>query len=72
MVDLNKLLVEIEAEKRKLIKKAERKGLYENFGQKEVRMLEDKYISFTDFHYERQLILQALERFSKWCSHYTI
>jgi hypothetical protein len=72
MVDLNKLLIDIEAAKRKLIKKAERKGLYENFGQKEVRELEDKYTRMTDFHYERQLILKALERFSTWCSHYTI
>jgi hypothetical protein len=33
--------------KSKLIEEAKRKGLYENFGQKEVRMLEDKY-GYTD------------------------
>ena len=36
-------IADIEKSKKKLIRKAQVRGLYENFGQKEVRTLEDKY-----------------------------
>jgi hypothetical protein len=34
---------DIQKEKTKLIAKAKKTGIYENFGQKEVRKLEDRY-----------------------------
>ena len=45
-MDINKAIAN---EKNKLIKRAKTKGLYENFGQKEVRKLEDKYIDTSDY-----------------------
>jgi hypothetical protein len=40
-------IADIQKMKKTLISKAKSKGLYENFGQKEVRLLEDKY-GYTD------------------------
>ena len=39
-------------EQNKLSEIAKTKGLYENFGQKEVRKLEDKYIDMSDYSEE--------------------
>lgn len=51
---------DIERAKAKLIKKAKaRGGTYENFGQKEVRLLEDKY-GYTP----------EVCEFDEWCSTY--
>jgi hypothetical protein len=64
----------IQKEKQKLINKAKKKGLYENFGQKEVSKLEDT------FNY-RQLVYGTPEErdqadlirlFSNWCSHFDL
>lgn len=44
-----KLPKAIERTKRKLIDKA-KQGLYENFGQKEVRRLEEKYIDISVYN----------------------
>lgn len=53
--------------KRKLVKKVKEKGLiYENFGQKEVRQLRDKYFDYF-FKEEGQLI----NEFDDWCMNYT-
>jgi hypothetical protein len=37
------MITEINKAKKKLINKAKKSGLYENFGQKEVRQLSDKF-----------------------------
>ncbi len=42
--------------KKSLISKAKEEGIYENFGQKEVRELQDKY-SYTE----------EVEQFDNWC-----
>lgn len=51
---------EIEKTKIKLINKAKKIGLYENFGQTEVRALEDKF-GYT----------LAIKNFDNWCMNYT-
>jgi hypothetical protein len=51
----NQMKNDIRTAKRKLIAKAKKKGLWENFGQKEVRKLVDEY-GYTD----------EVERFDNW------
>lgn len=51
-----KELNDIKKAKEKLIRVAKKKGLYENFGQEEVRELQDKY-GYTD----------AIREFDNWC-----
>lgn len=58
--------------KRALEEKAEKRGLYENFGQKEVRKLEDKY-HYNDLVYgstEERAAADSIRVFDKWASTY--
>jgi hypothetical protein len=56
--DINKI-------KKSLILKARKKGLYENFGQKEVRKLRDKYpMGYMD---EEKFNMNIILDFSEWC-----
>ena len=57
----------IEKTRARLIKKVERDGLYENFGQKEVMKLKDEYIdgsSFTDEMNNKRKLLQDFDNWS--------
>lgn len=58
--------------KSKLIEKAEKKGIYENFGQKEVRELKDKYLSKLE-PYSKDWMRACLEidSFNNWAMNYT-
>ena len=53
-----------------LIERADKKGIYENFGQEEVRNIKDHFHIATDYSpegkYHQDLILQ----FDHWCSSY--
>jgi hypothetical protein len=40
--DIKRLKMDIEGYRKMLINKAKNKGIYENFGQREVRLLRDK------------------------------
>jgi len=57
-------------EKNKLIKIAKTKGLYENFGQKEVRKLEDKFINSSDYSEEMNKNRRLIQMFNEWCMNY--
>jgi hypothetical protein len=50
--------------KARLIKKVEKSGLYENFGDKEICFLEDNFINRTD---NEQMLLCS---FKNWCVNY--
>lgn len=50
-----------------LSNKCKRTGLYENFGQIEVRKLEDKYNSFLHIPEFKAMIVS----FDEWCMSYT-
>ena len=54
--------------KAQLIKKAKELGLWENFGQKEYRMLRDKY---SKDYYSNKEIANALDEFNNWAMNYT-
>lgn len=65
-----KLEAAISRERTKLIKIAKSKGLYENFGQKEVRKLEDKYINLSDYSNEMNNNRKLIQSFDEWCMNY--
>jgi len=48
-----------------LIKKAEKYGLYENFGQDEVREIEDHFIDFSSYTDEMNLRRKKLQLFNE-------
>ena len=61
---------EIEKVKNKLIKKAKSKGLYENFGQNEVRKLEDKHLNSSDYTDEMNKKRNLIQSFGEWCMNF--
>jgi hypothetical protein len=66
-----KLETAIKQAKKKLIKKAKVQGLYENFGQKEVRELEEDYLSL-GYHPEEINAYNLILNFEKWCMDYSL
>lgn len=66
--DLSNVHRDIEREKQKLITKYKSKGLYENFGQAEVRKLEDKY---RDSQYKNDGVWDAIRGFDEWAMNFT-
>lgn len=67
-----KLMAEIQCQKQKLERRAKEHGLYENFGQKEVRQLRDKFVDVSDYNTEMKNIRQAINRFDAWCMNFTV
>jgi len=64
-----RLATDINNNKKRLIAKAKKRGLYENFGQTEVRKLKDKY-GYNDLQYgdtEERLLASMLDHFDTWC-----
>ena len=62
----NEIRKDIQKRKRKLIQSWKKSGGYENFGQKEVMALEDKY---SDYRYQKEFDL--IRAFDNWCMNYT-
>jgi hypothetical protein len=60
----------ITREQNKLIKIAKTKGLHENFGQKEVRKLQDKFIDISDYSEEMNKNRRLIQMFDEWCMDY--
>jgi len=60
---------EIKRIKKRLINKARKKGIYENFGQREFRALMDKYER--DFYSDTDL-RSALMRFNDWAMNFSL
>lgn len=69
---MKKLRIEIQKEKIKLLKKVEEIGLYENFGQNEVRKLEDKHIDISDYSDEMNMKRNIIDAFNNWCMNFSI
>jgi hypothetical protein len=69
MTNFEKVNKDIKRQKNLLIHKAKKQGLYENFGQDEVRKLRDKYciLSCTN---DREAFL-SIANFDEWCMNYT-
>ncbi len=56
----------------KLIKIAKRKGIYEDFGQKEISKLENKYIDSSNYTNDMNKKRELIENFANWCENYAI
>jgi hypothetical protein len=67
MKAITKLEKEIEKTKNSLLIKAKKSGLYENFGQIELRKLKDKFIDSSSYTNEMNKIRQLLDNFDHWC-----
>ena len=67
--EIKRIRQEADKLKHQLIRKAERKGIYENFGQKEVRQLTDMIGS--NLYTAPQEIRNLLFQFDEWCMNYT-
>jgi hypothetical protein len=64
---------QVQAKANALQKKLTGKTVVENFGQREVRQLQDFAGNiFTDYPYsERRQVLGIIDRFDSWCMNYT-
>jgi len=67
---LSKVNAEIKKYKKQLENRWKTKGAYENFGQKEVRKLEDKYIDISDYTDEMNKVRDAIQSFDDWAANY--
>lgn len=67
----NKVRKEVEKNKKRLIEKAKKQGIYENFGQSECSKIEDKFdLDFYDLSKRRACII--LQDFEKWCMNFDL
>lgn len=53
-----------------LVEKVEKDGPYENFGQKEVRLIKEHFIDISSYTDEENKKRSLLDSFSNWCSSY--
>ena len=56
--------------KKKLIAKVEKRGIYENFGEDEIRKLEDKFIDSSDYSSKMRNMRNLIRDFSDWAMNY--
>lgn len=66
-----KLQTAIKRTKEQLVKRVDAREIYEDFGRKEVRQLEDKYINISDYSLQMNTQRDMLQRFAEWCSVYS-
>lgn len=77
MYTINQVAKAIDKAKARLIAKAEKKGITENFGQDEVRKLRDKYCTsdwYAHYH-DRYASLNAanlVQEFCEWCMTFSL
>lgn len=71
MSKMDKVKREIEKRKKALIKKAKSKGLWENFGQDQVRALKEKYADYCYGDDEERKAWDLISQFDEWCMYYT-
>lgn len=56
--------------KDKLINEARNRGIYESFGQNEVRAIKEKFVDLCDYSTEMNTIRSKIDRFDEWCMNY--
>lgn len=62
---------DISKHKKVLMKKVDKNGLYENFGQAEVDKLRDKHIDTSDYSTDMNSKRLEINLFDDWCQNYT-
>ena len=68
---LTNVNTDIKKQKAQLEKRWKTKGGYENFGDKEVRKLTDKYVDISDYSDEMNKVRKAIDAFDNWAMNYT-
>ncbi len=63
-----KIDTDIKKYKKQLIRKFRRIGVWENFGEKEVRIVEDTY---SDHQYSNDGVWNKIRDFDNWCEYFT-
>jgi len=66
-MDIDKALT---TEQNRLIKTAKTRGIFENFGEKEVRKLKDKFLHEYDYSLEMNKNRRLIQMFEDWCMNY--
>jgi len=61
----------IKKEQNRLIRIAKTKGIYEEFGHKEVRKLYSKFVELSNYSIENNEKRRLILNFMKWCINYT-
>lgn len=69
-LDCIRIDTSINRAKEMLINKAEENGIYENFGQEEVRKIKDKFINLSDYSQKMNDNRHKLDMFNEWCMSY--
>jgi len=65
------IIKDIRKEKGKLIERAKKKGIYENFGQKELIKLKEKWNKYIiAFPNSAKAIQEHIDNFDNWCMNY--
>lgn len=70
MDKIKKVIATIKKYKDRLIKIARERGIYENFGQKEVRDLKSKFINSSEYSNEMNKIRKLIDGFDEWVLNY--
>jgi hypothetical protein len=70
-LNCKKMETAISRAKKRLIEKANKQGLYENFGEKEVREIEYKFIDISSYSPNENYKRTLLRNFNNWCMNYT-
>jgi len=71
MTKFRELIKEILKNKKRLIKEVAKDGLYEDFGQDEVRELEDTFIDISDYSHDMCAMRKRIWIFELWAMEYT-
>jgi len=68
------LITDISNKKKRLIEKAKKSGIYENFGQKEVQELKDNhnYSSLIYGTQKERYLAELIETFDYWCMNFDL
>lgn len=56
--------------RRILTQESQKNGVYENFGQKEVRAIKNKFIDISSYTNEMNENRRKLKEFDNWCMNY--
>lgn len=67
----NKVRKEIEKQKRKLVAKAKKSGLYENFGQQECNEIERKF-NINSYDQKTRHCYYLIREFDNWCMNFDL
>jgi len=70
MYKYKKIETAIKNEKNRLINLVKEKGIYENFGQNEVRKIKDQYINISSYTDEMNYKRMLIQSFNNWCKDY--